>query len=292
VKNISEAPASQPAQVTPGYFTAMKMRMLRGRGFTDADAADAAPVVVVNEAMARQLWPGLNPVGHTIRMMNPDAPWVTVVGLVHDMRSSGVMADVPPTMFFPYAQTAKSAYFAPRTMTLAVRTAGDPLQLAAAVRRVLHDLDATVPVSNVRTMESVLGESLASRHFTTDLLLGFAALALTLAGLGIYGVVSYAVTQRTFEIGIRMALGAAPAGVLALVLREVLRMAAIGAAVGVAGAVVMARLVRSMLVGATYFDVGTTVTAVVLLAGVALLAGAVPARRAMMVEPTDALRGG
>jgi predicted permease len=292
VKNISEAATSQPAQVTPGYFATMKMRMLSGRGFTDADAADAPPVVVVNEAMARQLWPGLNPLGHTIRMMNPDAPWVTVVGVVHDMRSSGVTADVPPTMFFPYAQSAKSAYFAPRTMTLAVRTAGDPLQLAPAVRRVLHDLDATVPVSKVRTMESVLGESMASRHFTTDLLLGFAALALTLAGIGIYGVVSYAVTQRTFEIGIRMALGAAPAGVLALVLREVLRMAAIGAAVGIAGALVMARLVRSMLVGVSYFDVGTTVTAVVLLAGVALLAGAVPARRAMMVEPTDALRGG
>ena len=292
VKNISEAATSQPAQVTPGYFATMKMRVLHGRGFTDADAADAPPVVVVNEAMARQLWPGQNPLGHTIRMMNPTASWATVVGLVHDMRSSGVTEDVPPTMFFPYAQTAKSAYYAPRTMTLAVRTEGDPLQLAAAVRRVLHDLDATVPVSHVRTMESVLGESLASRNFTTDLLLGFAALALTLAGIGIYGVVSYAVTQRTFEIGIRMALGAAPAGVLALVLREVLRMAVIGAAVGVVGAVVMARLVRSMLVGVTYFDVGTTVTVVVVLAGVALLAGAVPARRAMMVEPTDALREG
>jgi predicted permease len=292
VKNISETPSSQPAQVTPGYFTTMKMRILRGRGFTDPDAADAPPVVVVNESMARQLWRGLNPLGHTIRMMNPESPWVTVVGVVQNMRSSGITADVPPTMFFPYAQAAKSAYYAPRTMTLAVRTSGDPLQLAPAVRRVLHDLDATAPVSSVRTMESVLGASIASRHFTTDLLLGFAALALTLAGIGIYGVVSYAVTQRTFEIGIRMALGAAPAGVMALVLRDVLRMAAIGAAVGIAGAVALTRLLRSMLVGVSYFDVGTTVTAVVLLAGVALLAGMVPARRAMMVEPTDALRGG
>jgi ABC-type antimicrobial peptide transport system permease subunit len=141
-------------------------------------------------------------------------------------------------------------------------------------------------------MESVVGASIASRHVSTDLLLGFAALALTLAGIGIYGVVSYAVTQRTFEIGIRMALGAAPTGVMALVLRDVLRMAAIGAAVGIAGAVAMTRLLRSMLVGVSYFDVGTTVTAVVLLAGVALLAGVVPARRAMMVQPTDALRGG
>ncbi len=292
VKNISETPASQPTQVTPGYFTTMKMRILRGRGFTDADAADAQPVVVVNETMARQLWPGLNPLGHTIRMMNPESPWVTVVGVVQNMRSRGITADVPPTMFFPYAQAAKSAYYAPRTMTLAVRTTGDPLRLAPVVRGVLHDLDATAPVSSIRTMESVLGASMASRHFTTDLLLGFAALALTLAGIGIYGVVSYAVTQRTFEIGIRMALGAAPAGVLALVLREVLRMAVIGAAVGMAGAVVMARLLRSMLVGVSYFDVGTTITVVVLLAGVALLAGAVPARRAMMVEPTEALRGG
>jgi predicted permease len=270
----------------------MKMRILRGRGFTDPDAADAPPVVVVNESMARQLWRGLNPLGHTIRMMNPESPWVTVVGVVQNMRSSGITADVPPTMFFPYAQAAKSAYYAPRTMTLAVRTSGDPLQLAPAVRRVLHDLDATAPVSSVRTMESVLGASIASRHFTTDLFLGFAALALTLAGIGIYGVVSYAVTQRTFEIGIRMALGAAPTGVMALVLRDVLRMAAIGAAVGIAGAVALTRLLRSMLVGVSYFDVGTTVTAVVLLAGVALLAGMVPARRAMMVEPTDALRGG
>jgi putative ABC transport system permease protein len=292
LKTIAESPSSQPAQVTPGYFKTLGISIMRGRAFTEADRQGAPPVAVVNEAMARQLWPGQDPLGHTFKMFNDQAPWVTVVGVARDIRSSGFLADVPPTMFFPYAQAGTSAYYTPRAMTVAVRTAGDPMALAGAVRQAARALDASAPISDVRSMDDVVGASTADRRFMTELLGGFAALALLLAGIGIYGVIAYGVSQRTYEIGVRMALGAGTRKVMLLILGEGLRLTVVGLGIGFAGALVAARFIRSLLVEITIVDpLSLSATALVLL-GVAAFACVIPARRASGVSPTEALRGG
>jgi len=290
VKTIAEAPASQPAQVTPDYFKTLGIQILRGRTFTEADRGDAPMVAIVNEAMVKQLWPGQNPIGHTIKMFNDQAPWATVVGLARDIQSSGIRRDVPPTMFFPYAQVGKSAYYTPFVMTLAVRTAGDPRSVATPIRRIVHDLDRKIPISDVRTMDDVVGSSIEGRRFSTALLTGFSALALILAGIGIYGVIAYGVSQRTYEIGLRMALGAQAGRVMRLVISEGLVMALTGVLIGLGGALLVARLIRSLLVGVGVIDLLTLSVVAVVLVGVAVLASAVPARRAMRVSPTEALK--
>src|SRR5688572_20361428 len=176
---IAGAPNADPLQVTPGYFGTLGVPMLRGRAFTEQDREDAPPVVIVNEAMAKALWPGQDPVGHTLKMYgNPGTPWVPIVGVARDILSRGVGKTTPPTMFFPYAQAGKSAYFVPRQVTLAVKTTGNPEALGPAVSRIVHQLDPGAPVSEVRSMEAVMGTALASRRFTTVLLGWFAALAL------------------------------------------------------------------------------------------------------------------
>jgi putative ABC transport system permease protein len=290
VASISEAPTATPAQVTPDYFAAMRIPIVRGRGFTEADRGDAPLVLVVNETMARQLWPGQDPIGRTVRMFGDDDPWATVVGVVGDVRSSGFLAPVPPTMYHPHAQAGRGASFTSRSMTLVVRTAGDPLALAAAVRGAARALDRNVPVSAVQSMEGLVAASIAGRRFTTALLGAFAALALALAGIGIYGVIAYGVSQRTYELGVRMALGAQRGNVLRLVVSEGLRMTLLGLAVGLAGALVVGRLVRSLLVGVPAADLPTLIGVSAALAGVALVASLVPARRASLVSPTEALR--
>ncbi|HEX5438623.1 MAG TPA: ABC transporter permease [Gemmatimonadaceae bacterium] len=292
LKTISEAPSPEPEQVSPGYFEAMGMQIVRGRAFTDADRADAPMVAVVNEAMARELWPGEDPIGHTIKMFGDKAPWVTVVGLVKDSRSEGIRADVPPTMFFPYAQAGTSAYYTPLTMSLVVRTTDDPFAVAGAVRAAVHALDRNVPISSMQSMGQIVANSIADRHFSTMLLSAFAALALLLAGIGIYGVIAYGVSQRTYEIGLRMALGAQRGSVMALVMAQGLRLTLAGLAIGIVGALVVARALRSLLVGVPPMDLPTLGVVSLVLAGIALLACALPARRAMAVAPTEALRGG
>jgi predicted permease len=292
VKTISEAPSSQPAQVTADYFKTLRIRILRGRDFTEADRADAPMVVIVNESMARRLWPGLDPIGHTVKMFNETSPWATVVGLARDIQSSGIRKDVPATMFFPYAQAGKSAYYTPLVMTLAVRTVGDPMSVATPVRQAVRSLDRTVPISDVQTMEDVVGNSIASRSFSTALLTGFASLALLLAGIGIYGVIAYGVSQRTYEIGLRMALGAQSERVVRLVMSEGLSMTLAGVVIGLGGGLAVATLMRSMLVGVGVVDLPTLAVVAVVLLGVAVVASAVPARRAVRVSPTEALRNG
>jgi putative ABC transport system permease protein len=292
VAAIADAPTATPAQVTPDYFPALRIPIVRGRGFTEADRGDAPLVVVVNQTMARQLWPGQDPIGHTIRMFGDDDPWATVVGVAGDVRSSGFLAPVPPTMHFPYAQAGRSASYTPRSMTLVVRTTGDPLAVAAAVRAAARALDRNVPISSVQSMEQLVAGSIAGRRFSTTLLGAFAALALALAGIGIYGVIAYGVSQRTYELGVRMALGAQRATVLRLVISEGLRMTVLGLAIGLAGALVVGRLVRSLLVDVPAADALTLAVVSAALAGVALVASALPARRASLVSPTEALRNG
>lgn len=289
---IGSAPSADPQQVTPGYFGTLGVRMVRGRAFTEQDREDAPPVAIVNEAMAKALWPGQDPVGHTLKMYGTQGVWVTVVGVARDILSRGVGKTTPPTMYFPYAQAGKSAYFVPRQVTLAVKTTGNPEALGPAVSRIVHQLDPGAPVSEVRSMEAVMGTALASRRFTTVLLGWFAALALLLAGVGIYGVIAYGVSQRTYEIGLRQALGADRGSVLGLIVSEGLRLTGVGLLIGLAGTLAAGQLIRSMLVNVKATDPLTLAGVALLLAGVAALASWIPARRAMAVSPTEALRGG
>ena len=217
---------------------------------------------------------------------------MTVVGVVDDIRARGFDGVPEPAMYFAYPQTRATAYFMPRSMNLVVRTSGDPLRIANQVKAIVRSIDATVPVSNVRTLEQVVGVSVANRRFSTTLLGSFAALALVLAGVGIFGVISYGVSERRLEFGVRMALGAERSRVVASVLGEGLRMTLVGVAFGVVGAAGVLRALRSLVVGVPVVDLATFAMVAVGLVVVAVAASFVPARRATAISAMDALRGG
>jgi ABC-type antimicrobial peptide transport system permease subunit len=240
--------------------------------------------------MAKKLWPGIDPIGHTLKMFNDKSPWVTIVGVAADVRARGFQKQIPETMYFPYSQSGQSSYGVPYSMTLVVRGAGNATALTTPLRSIVRALDATVPISAIATMDQIVGGSIASRRFATTLLAGFAALALALAGIGIYGVISYGVSQRTYEIGVRMAMGASPGSIMRLVMSEGSRMTVIGLGLGLIGAVLVDRLLRTMLVGVSAADAPTLVSVSVVLAAVAAGACLLPARRATAVNPTEALR--
>jgi len=287
---VSQSPSAMPQQVTPGYFRTMGIAVLRGREFTEGDRDDAPLVAIVNETAAKKLWPGKSPIGGTIKMLNDTSPWATVVGVVKDVRSQGYQQDVESTMYFPHAQAGKSAYYTPAAMNLVIKTDGDPTALAAPVRNIVRQLSAVTPVSRVQTMEQVVAASVASRRFSTQLLAGFASLALLLAGLGIYGVIAYDVSQRTHEIGLRMALGARGGQVAGMMLSRGVRLVAIGLAIGVAGSLAVTGVLQSLLVDVSRLDPLTLGGVVVVLGLVAAGAAYVPARRASSVDPMVALR--
>jgi putative ABC transport system permease protein len=259
-------PAAVPQQVTTGYFEAMGMRIVAGRDFTEQDRAGGPHAVIISSALAKLLWPEAGDVIGKRMRIGVEPPFMDVVGVVDDIRSRGFSDHHEPTMYVPHPQTHVTAYFMPRSMNLVVRTSGDPMSIANQVRSAVRSLDPTIPISNVRTLEQVVGISVANRRFSTALITAFAALALMLAGIGIFGVISYAVSERTFEIGVRMALGAEKSTVLALILGDGVRMALAGIAIGLVGAAALAL--------------------------VAVAASLLPARRAMAVSPTEALRGG
>jgi predicted permease len=284
-------PTAVPQQVTSGYFKAMGLAVVEGREFSDADGAAGPYVGIVSKALATLLWPNADPIGKRFRL-GGDSTFMTVVGVVNDIRARGFTDTPEPTMYFAYPQTRKTAYFMPRSMNLVVRTTGDPLVIAKQVKAIVRSLDATVPVSNVRTLEQVVGISVANRRFSTMLLGGFAALALVLAGIGIFGVISYGVSERRFEIGVRMALGAERSTVLASVLGDGVRMAVVGVAIGVVGAAGVLRLLRSLLVGVPVVDVVTFAVVALGLIVVAAAASFIPARRATAISAMEALRGG
>jgi putative ABC transport system permease protein len=290
-EHLGQGPAAVPQQVTTGYFKSVGMPILMGRDFSERDAVDAPYVAVVSKAFVKMLWPNQDPLGKRFRL-GGDSVFVSVVGVVSDIRSRGFDDTPEPTMYFVYPQTAKAAYFLPRSMSLVVRTAGDPMSIASQVRSIVRSLDATIPVSSTRTLEQVVGTSVANRRFSTALLAAFATLALVLAGIGIFGVISYGVSERTFEIGVRMALGAERSNVMRFILIDGLRMALVGIAIGIVGAAGVARAIRSLLVGVPTIDVTTLLLVAGGLTLVAIAASVIPARRAMAVSPTDALRAG
>jgi predicted permease len=289
-KNISESPSAKPVHVTPDFFRTLGIAVLRGRALLPTDRAGAPTVVVVNETMAKQMWPNVDPLGRTMRMFGEGGQWATVVGVVRDVRSGGFQADVPPTFYVAHAQGTAAAYYTPRSMTLAIRTAGDPTALAAAVRAAVRATAPGAPVTEIRSMDAIVASSISSRRFSTTLLGVFAGVALALAGIGIYGVIAFLVAQRTGELGLRMALGAQRGAVIGLVLRQGMRLTGTGLAVGLVGALLLTRLVRSLLVNVSAFDLPTFAAVALGLLGVGLVACTVPARRALGVSPTQALR--
>jgi putative ABC transport system permease protein len=276
-------------QVSADYLKTMGVPLLRGRPLSDADDDRAVNVAIVNETMARQYWPGEDAIGKRFKLGDPqdDIPWITIVGVAGDVRQMGVDEPVKAEMYLPYKQIKDFPFYSPRD--LVIRTTVDPLTIVAAARNEIHQVDPAQPISNVRTMDEVLGEETASRRLGMTLITIFAALALLLATIGIYGVLAYFVVQHTQEIGVRVALGAQRRDILALVLRRGMTLTLVGVAVGVAAAFALTRLMASLLYGVGTTDPLTYATIAVLLTVVALIACYVPARRAMKVDPMVAL---
>jgi putative ABC transport system permease protein len=276
-------------QVSADYLKAMNIPLRQGRYFDARDNAKSLPVAMVNETMARQYWPGENVVGRRFKMGGPDdnGPWLEIVGVVGDVRQMGIDEPVKAEMYFPYQQDNET-WNMPRD--LVIRTNGDTSNLVGAVRQIIREVDPDQPVSNVATMAEVLGTEAAQRRMGMIMLAAFAALALLLASLGIYGVLAYFVTQHTNEIGVRQALGATPRNILFLVLRKGMGLTLIGVAIGLAASFALTRLMSSLLFGVTAADPLTFATVPLLLVGVALLACYIPARRARKVDPLVALR--
>jgi predicted permease len=267
---------------SPDYFRALGVAVVSGRGFDEHDTAGAPEVVVINETMARRFWPDEDPLGKRMRIGNN--PWRTVVGVVADVKNEALAADPKPEMFYPLLQEPLPF------MTLAVRTDADPKALAQDVARGVREVDADEPVYDVKTMDERLAESVSPQRLTAALVGIFAALAMTLAGVGIYGVISYSVAQQTHEFGIRMALGAQKGDVLKLVLRQGLLLALAGVLLGLAGALALTRVMSSLLYGVTVTDPATFAGVAAVLTAVALAACLLPARRATKVDPMVALR--
>jgi putative ABC transport system permease protein len=274
--------------VSNDFFRSMGIPLKKGRVFTDQDRADTTPVVAVNEAMARRFWPGQDAVGKRIRWggWNPPGGWLTIAGVVADVKFSSLEAESPPTVYMPVFQIPRIR----RDAVFIARTTADPASLAAAMRREIAAVDADLPVYDVRTMNQVIAESVAQRRFTMELLAIFAAAALGLAALGLYGVLSYAVTQRTREIGIRMALGGRRQDALRLVVGQGMKMAMIGALAGLIASLALTRLMKGLLFGVSASDPLTFIAVTLLLTLVAFVACWIPARRATKVDPIVALR--
>ncbi len=287
---IADAPAATPEQVTPGYFQTLGIGLVRGRLLEEGDNTTAPPVVVINETMAKKHWEGRDPVGRTLRMYSDEAPWVTIVGVVRDVKTGGFLEDAPPTMYFPHAQAGRSAYYTPRAMNVIVRTSGPAAAILPSLRRIARELEPSAPVSRETTVEQLVGASVGARRFATTLIMTFAGLALLLAGIGIYGVISTSVAQRSYEIGVRMALGAKRSDVMAMIMREGLRVGVIGAGLGLAGALSSTFLLRSVIYDVKAWDPLSLTAAVVSLLAVVLLACSIPAARATAVDPNLALR--
>ncbi len=284
----AQLPIAAFNQVSDDYFRAMRIPLVEGRAFTPADGASSAPVAIVNARMARRHWPGASAIGRRIRQGFPEngGPWREIVGVVGDALQNGPEWESWPEIYFPYAQVPSAA------MRLLVRSHGDgdPAILARAATAEIHRLDATQPVENVRPMTAYLADSMARRRFSTLLLLMFAGLALVLAAVGIYGVVSCGVSERTHEIGVRMALGARAADIARLVLGRGMRLTLTGVMAGLAGAVIVTRFMSGLLYGVTPNDPLTFAFMAALLAAVALAACWLPARRASRVDPMKVLR--
>ena len=273
--------------VSPGYFAAVGTPLLRGRDFHESDTADSMPVAIISNAMAKKYWPGEDPIGKQVGPGSVRYPVSTIVGIAADVKHLSVREDPGPEMYVLYNQKPWPSLL---TMQFALRTKAAPASVTASARNAIFSLDPDLPIAKVATLETLLDASMTQSRFTMLLLGAFGILALVLASVGIYGVISYAVAQRTREFGIRMALGAQPASVFGMILGQGIRIAGLGIILGLMGAAAISRLMASLLFGVQPTDPLTFVAVPVLLIGVALAACYVPARRAMRVDPMVALR--
>ncbi|HWN99400.1 MAG TPA: ABC transporter permease [Blastocatellia bacterium] len=272
---------------SPEYFATLGIPLLQGRSFNASDKEGSPLVVIINQTLAEQFFPDQSPIGRRLKVggaNRPRNPWMEIVGVVGDVKYSGLDAKPEPAYYAPLEQNVWGAAY------LVVRASSNPASLAPAIREQIWELDKDIPIANLATMDQLLSKSVAQPRFRTLLLGLFAALALVLASVGIYGVISYSVTQRTHEIGIRMALGAQPRNVMTLVIRQGMMLALIGLAVGLAASLALTQIMESLLFEVSATDQATFAVVAVLLAGVALLACWIPARRAARVDPMVALR--
>ncbi len=282
-------PDEEIRSVTENYFKVLKVPLVQGRFFDERDTADAPQVVIVNQSFARKWFPNQEAVGKKITFSDPRKPdpkWITIVGLVGDMRHRGLDVEAKPEYYLPHPQNPY------RGMILAVRSKQDPRSLAESIRREIRRLDPELPAANVRTLENVAADSIAPRRLSVVLIGVFAAVALVLASVGIYGVMSFLVVQRTHEIGVRMALGAQRADVLRLVVGHGMRLVLIGSVLGLVMALLSTRALSAMLYRVGAFDLTTFAGVTIALALVALLASYIPALRATRADPMIALGHG
>ena len=284
----ADSPTAAMRIVTPGYFATLKIPLKRGRAFDERDNEQSPEVVAINEEAARRYWPGVDPLGQQlhlgVRLAEARSGMKTIVAVVGDVKGRSLDVAARPEVYLPYAQHQVDS------LTIAVRTAADPTAFVPMARADLASLDRELPMAAVRTMEEVIGRSIAERRFTMVLLATFATAAVLLAAIGVYGVLAYVVSQRTREIGVRLAIGATPADVVRLFLREGAGLTLVGVAVGLAGALAGSRALATLLFGVTTTDPLTFVAVAGALAAVALLASYLPARRAAGVDPMAALR--
>jgi len=278
-----EWPEVEFRRAVHNYFAAMGIPVLRGRAFDASDGPNAPPVVVINQTMARQLFPNEDPVGKRVRMTVSSA-WTTIVGVIGDVRHSGLETPPAPEMYVPSLQGPPTNPF------IVIRTAGDPAALTTAVRGVVQAVDPGIAAYDIRPMTQVRSEAVSQRRFVLLLVAAFGVLALIMAAVGVYGVMALIVSERTAEIGIRLALGAQPSSVLRLMVLQGLALAATGVALGVTASLALSPLLRAQLYGVDALDPPTLAAVPGVLLVVAALACVLPARRAMRIDPVNALR--
>ena len=286
VTNPQERPLVNYTMISPGYFSAVGTPVLRGRDFLESDQADSQPVTIINQAMARKLWPDQNPVGKAVGLPIKTFD-MTIVGVVSDVKHVSVREETGPEIYVPYTQKPWPSLL---SMQVALRTTSDLAVSTGFARDAVRSVDPDLPLANVRMLEEIVSESMTQPRFSMLLVTIFGALAVALAAVGMYGVIAYSVTQRTQEIGIRMALGASRSDILKMIIGQSARFAAAGVLIGIAAALAVTPMIRSFLFGVPPSDPLTFAGVSLLLIGVALLASYIPARRAMRLNPTIALK--
>jgi len=287
----SQAPLANYFAVTPSYFETMNMRILRGRALSERDVIGTQPVVVVNQALVDRYFPGQDPIGKRLEVGFATPPnWREIVGVVADVRSAGLDQDSPVQVYAAYYQRPTFVSVLPSNLTVVARTSQDPAAVGTAMKSAILNVDRAQPIYNVQPMTTVVSQSVSQRRFSLVLLAFFAIAALFLAALGLYGVMSYAVTQRTGEIGIRMALGARESQVLLLVQRQGMLLVLAGLAIGIVGGLLLTRLMTALLFHVAPYDPMTLLAGGVTLVVASWLACYLPARRAAKVDPLIALR--
>jgi putative ABC transport system permease protein len=282
--SAGERPEVDARSITPDYLNVLRVSVVSGREFTRADRENTLPVAIVDRMMAERLWPGENPIGRRFRQAHaPDQPWVTIVGIATNVKHDW-FDGYRPTFYLPYAQAPRS--FA----VLAVRTSGDETSIAPAVRQLFHEIDPNLPLADVHTMLRLRSLRTVGMQFVAGVMASFAGIGLFLSAIGIYGVMAYSVSQRTREIGVRIALGATAREVMTMTLRNAMVLAGVGIAIGLVAAFGLGKVLAANLFGVVQLDAVTFVAFAFVLAFVAVVAGSVPARRAMRVDPMTALR--